>query len=124
VNAVASQDDGVTAANVVALVAGAIVEAVSGLFFVQSNRARQLMVEFFDKLREDRERDRALDLATEVPDEQIRSRLQATLALSLASASVPESVMHVIMDAPPETHAAQAAAAPGGEDGRPLTPPR
>ena len=37
-----------------ALVAGTIIDAVSALFFVQSNKARQLMTEFFDKLRTDR----------------------------------------------------------------------
>jgi TRADD-N domain-containing protein len=99
VTSVVSQDEGVTAANVVALIAGAIVEAVSGLFFVQSNRARELMVEFFDRLRQDHGRDRALEIAAEVPDEHIRSRLQATLSLSLAGASVPDQVMHVILDA-------------------------
>lgn len=35
----------------VSLVAGTIIEAVSALFFVQSNRARQLMTDFFDRLR-------------------------------------------------------------------------
>ena len=33
------------------LVAGTVIDAVSALFFVQSNKARQLMTEFFDKLR-------------------------------------------------------------------------
>ena len=36
------------------MLAGTIIDSVPALFFVQSNKARQLMSEFFDKLRIDR----------------------------------------------------------------------
>ena len=39
------------------LVSGTVIDAVAALFFVQSNKARQLMTEFFDKLRIDRKLD-------------------------------------------------------------------
>lgn len=68
------------------LVAGTIVEAVAGLFFVQSNRARRVMVDFFDRLRIDRKLEESLQLANAVEDEGLRSRLQAMLALTLADA--------------------------------------
>lgn len=45
------------------LLAGTIVETTAGLFFVQSNRARKLMIEFFDRLRMDRKLFEALKLA-------------------------------------------------------------
>jgi Flp pilus assembly protein TadB len=35
-------------------ISGAVTEAVSVLFFTQSNQARRLMAQFFDKLRDDR----------------------------------------------------------------------
>jgi hypothetical protein len=48
------------------LIAGTIIDAVAALFFVQSNKARQLMTEFFDKLRVDRKLDEALSLMKEM----------------------------------------------------------
>ena len=64
-------------AGIVTLVSGAVVEAVSGLFFVQANRARNLMAQFFDKLRIDRSLDEALRMSQAIPDPLIRSRLRS-----------------------------------------------
>lgn len=61
-----SDDGGVDSANVITLVAGTIVEVISALFFVQTNRARVLMVDFFDRLRVDRKLREALSLAEQV----------------------------------------------------------
>jgi len=66
------------------LVSGAVIEAVAGLFFVQSNRARQLMVDFFDRLRADRKLENALELADKTDDEVLRGRLKALIALEFA----------------------------------------
>jgi hypothetical protein len=68
----------------VSLVAGTVIEAVSALFFVQSNKARQLMIEFFDKLRADRKLEESLRLANELPDPVLQSRLKIILALNFA----------------------------------------
>jgi hypothetical protein len=43
-----------------AIIWGTVIQAAYTLFVVQSNRARQLMTEFFDKLRVDRKLDEAL----------------------------------------------------------------
>jgi hypothetical protein len=83
--------------NVVSLVSGTIVEAVSGLFFVQSNRARALMSAFFDRLRSDKSVERALRLAEEIPNDLIRSRVKATLAFSLAEASLSDDVINMVL---------------------------
>jgi hypothetical protein len=83
--------------NVVSLVSGTIVEAVSGLFFVQSNRARALMSAFFDRLRSDKSVERALRLAEEIPNDLIRSRVKATLAFSLADASLSDEVINMVL---------------------------
>src|SRR5205807_2632523 len=48
--------------SLVPVVAGAVVETVGGLFFVQDRRTQQTMINFFDKLREDRKLDEALSL--------------------------------------------------------------
>lgn len=63
------------------LVAGTMVDAVSALFFVQSNRARRIMTDFFDKLRVDRKIDEALRLAREVEDKEARSYVTSVIAL-------------------------------------------
>lgn len=66
------------------LVAGTVIDAVSALFFVQSNKARQLMVAFFDRLRSDRKLDEALRLAQAVDDPTLKNRLQTVLAVHFA----------------------------------------
>jgi hypothetical protein len=52
----------------ITLIAGTIIDAVAALFFVQSNKARQLMVDFFDRLRNDRKLEESLKLAINIPD--------------------------------------------------------
>ena len=70
------------------LVSGTVIDAVAALFFVQSNKARQLMTEFFDKLRTDRKLDESLKLAETISDSIVSSRLKAILALHFAEAPV------------------------------------
>ena len=79
-----SSGDIVSDAQILNLVSGTIIEAVAALFFVQSNRARRLMVEFFDRLRADKKLDDALRLAQEIGDGHIQSRLKVLLALDFA----------------------------------------
>jgi hypothetical protein len=74
----------------VQLVSGTIIEAVSALFFVQSNKARQLMATFFDKLREDRKFEEALALAREVADGHVKQNLCAALALRFAGSDLQD----------------------------------
>jgi hypothetical protein len=71
-----------------ALVSGTIIDAVAALFFVQSNKARQLMTEFFDKLRTDRKLDESLKLVESISDPSVASRLKALLALHFADVPV------------------------------------
>jgi hypothetical protein len=68
----------------ITLISGVIIDAVSALFFVQSNKARQLMIEFFDKLRTDRKFEESLKLANEIPDDTLKSRLKIALAMNFA----------------------------------------
>jgi hypothetical protein len=79
-----SKSNIVSDAQILNLVSGTIIEAVAALFFVQSNRARRLMVEFFDRLRADKKLDDALQLAQEIGDEHIQGRLKVLLALDFA----------------------------------------
>lgn len=82
---------------IVALISGTVVEAVSGLFFVQANQARNLMIQFFDRLRVDRSLEEALKLSSEVPDPIISSRLSTLLSVRLAQAEATDDVLRAVM---------------------------
>jgi hypothetical protein len=73
-----------TTASYISIASGAVVDAVAALFFTQSNQARRLMTEFFDKLRIDRQFNEALRLCAAIEDAQIRSELQVRLSLFFA----------------------------------------
>lgn len=80
------------------LISGTIIDAVAGLFFVQSNKARELMSEFFDKLRTDRKLDESLRLVAEVPDETLKSRLQVVLSLNFADVKLNDEALRNLLD--------------------------
>jgi len=84
----------------VGLVSGTIIDAVSTLFFIQSNKARHLMTEFFDKLRIDRKFDESLQLSDKIPDTAVQSRLKVLMALNFAGVFPPESVVREILSLP------------------------
>jgi hypothetical protein len=75
------------------LIAGTIIDAVSALFFVQSNKARQLMTEFFDKLRIDRKLDEALQLMKDIDDPAIASRIRGVVALTFSDVPLDKLVL-------------------------------
>lgn len=80
-----------------ALVAGAIVESVAGLFFVLSNRAQELMTSHFDKLRSDRKLDEALKMVETIEFEGLRSRTKALLTVHFAGLEAKEErLAHLI----------------------------
>ncbi|MFG1885465.1 hypothetical protein [Micromonospora sp. NPDC049102] len=80
------------------VVSGTIIEAVSVLFFVQSNKARELMTSFFDKLREDRKFEESLVIAREMEEGITKQRLHAVLALAF-SGSVDKEFIAMVVDA-------------------------
>lgn len=81
----------------ITLIAGTIIDAVAALFFVQSNKARQLMTEFFDKLRADRKLEESLNLASQVPDQILQSRLKIIIAMNLADVKSSEAILPLII---------------------------
>jgi hypothetical protein len=85
----------------ISVVSGMITEAVSALFFVQSNKARALMIEFFDKLRADRKLEEALKLANDLADPVIQSRLQFLLALNFVERKTSDEFLCSILSLPP-----------------------
>jgi hypothetical protein len=65
----------------IGIVSGTIIDAVSALFFYQSNKARQLMSEFFDRLRADRKLEESLKLCDTIDDPIMRNSLKVKLSL-------------------------------------------
>jgi hypothetical protein len=84
------------------LVAGAIVDAVAGLFFVQANRAQSQMREFFDRLRLDRRLKEALRIAGSIPDTVLESRLKVLLALELSGSKPSDQQVASLVSSPNE----------------------
>jgi hypothetical protein len=82
------------------IISGTIIDAVAALFFVQSNKARQLMTEFFDKLRTDRKLDEALRLADAITDPNISGRLKALLALHFVDVKVDPPMLQEVTGSP------------------------
>jgi len=85
------------AASFITMMAGTIIDAVSALFFVQSNKARQLMSEFFDKLRVDRKLEEAMRLAKEIHNPDLRDRLQTLIALNFSEVKTAESLLSSLL---------------------------
>jgi hypothetical protein len=92
------------------MIAGTIIDAVAALFFVQSNKARQLMTEFFDKLRVDRKLDEALQLMKDIHDPIIASRIKGVVALTFADVALDKLSLTEMLSAhvtspdnPPQT---------------------
>lgn len=82
----------------ISLISGTIIDAVSALFFVQSNKARQLMIDFFDKLRVDRKFEESLKLTNEIPDEAIRSKVKTLLSMHFADIKINDNNLSIILD--------------------------
>lgn len=76
-----STSPGITVAQ---FIAGTIMDAVAGLFFVQSRAAQESMSEFFDKLRKDRMHIESRNLCDTIEDSDVKDALKVRLALYYA----------------------------------------
>jgi len=81
----------------VAIISGTIIDAVAALFFVQSNKAREQMAAFFDKLRTDQKLQDGLKLSEGIADEVLRNKVQTILALNLSESRVTETMITSIL---------------------------
>ena len=84
------------------LASGTVVDAVAALFFVQSNKARQLMSDFFDKLRTDRKLDESLKLIESIKNLKLQGRIQAAVAVRFASVEIGDETLLSLLDDPTE----------------------
>lgn len=97
--AVAVLGEDASGGNILALVGGAVIEAVAALFFSLSNQTSAKMADFFDSARVDRSLEEALSLADKVPDQSVQSRLKTVLTLRLAGAEASDDVVRTIIAA-------------------------
>lgn len=99
----AIRNGGATDATLVALVGSTIIEAVAGLFFVQSNSARRMMEQSFDRLREDERKADAVRIAEEIDPGAVRDRLLACLALGFAdrAGAADATLTSIVVDGQP-----------------------
>jgi hypothetical protein len=82
--------------SIISLLSGTIIDAVSALFFVQSNRSRELMANFFEKLRADRKIEESLKLCDEIPDDYLRSKLKLVLSLHFAEITPSDNIISMV----------------------------
>lgn len=79
------------------VVAGTIVDAIAALFFYQSNRARTLMAEFFDRLRSDHKIGESLKLCADIDERSMRDALRAKLSLHFSGLDQTDESLRVIL---------------------------
>jgi hypothetical protein len=75
------------------ILAGSVIDAFSALIFVQSNKARQQMAEFFDKLRTDEKLQEGLKLCAVIPDVSLQNKVRAVLAFTLSGAALTDEII-------------------------------
>lgn len=75
----------------VGLVTGTIIQSIGALFFVQTNRARRQLSEFFDRLRADRRFDEAMNLIRTVDDPSKQAELHHAAAMELIKNPLPQT---------------------------------
>lgn len=70
---------------IVKVVSGTVIDAVAGLFFVQSTNAQKSMSDFFEKLRLDRLNAEAREMIGEIENVERRDQLRAQLILKYSN---------------------------------------
>jgi Na+/melibiose symporter-like transporter len=68
---------------VISIISGVVIDAISALFFVQSNNAKKAVTTFFEKLRKDKQIHDAIKICESIEDIKIKDKLKVNLSLSL-----------------------------------------
>lgn len=88
---------------VIRSVPGIVIEAVAALFFKQATETRQRATDFYDRLRNDSNKDEAIALASKIEDVTLRSAVQAEIALHLADHKSANLNIGALLGAPSES---------------------
>ena len=92
-----------TGSTIASGVAGLIMEAVSGLFFVQSKNAQVAMGEFFEKLRKDRLQFEAREMVDQLTSHAMKEAVRLNLAIFYSGIENPHEVAKSILRGHPRT---------------------
>jgi len=84
-------------ATVASFLAGVVIDAVAGLFFVQSKDAQRSMAEFFDKLRKDRQQADSRALCEGIENPTLKDALRLQLALYYAGVDGHQAVATALL---------------------------
>ena len=68
---------------IISIISGVVIDAISALFFVQSNNAKKAVTTFFEKLRKDKQIHDAIKICESIEDIKIKDKLKVNLSLSL-----------------------------------------
>lgn len=79
------------------IIAGTIINTVSVLFFIQTQKTRQMTARYFDKLRHDRRIEESLAVCESISDASLRDTLKLILALHLSGLKDTESIASEII---------------------------
>lgn len=80
----ATHSSGDSVGTIIKILSGAVIDAVSGLFLVQSQNARKSMTDFFEKLRLDRLSAEARQMIGEIDDTSARDQLRMQLVMKFS----------------------------------------
>ena len=81
---------------IVKLIPGIIIEAVSALFFSQAKATREQASDFLNKLREDRQYAKSIDIINSINDEKLKSMVKAEIALNLCKINNSDKIIDII----------------------------
>ena len=113
-----SPGDSETAVAILTAVSGAIPQALAALLFRSASKADARTAANFDRGRTDRNLATAQQIAANIPEPTLRARVEAALALSMASATIDDAALKLIQSV-------DESESPAIERPRPLsTPPR
>lgn len=83
---------------VIQIGAGTVINAVSSIFFVLSNRNKKAMIEFSEKLRIDRKLNEALDLLESIEDDySIKTKIKALVIIEFSGLSISKEELFSIL---------------------------
>lgn len=82
---------------------GAVIDAVAFLFFKQAEQTRQRATELYDRLRNDRQLERAETVVDSIEDVKIRSVVKAQIALHMAGMKPKNLELPTLSSHSPET---------------------
>lgn len=77
---------------IISIISGVVIDAISALFFVQSNNAKKAVTTFFEKLRKDKQIHDAIKISESIEDTKLKDKLKVNLSLSLLGLANSEEI--------------------------------